>query len=60
MEIVDLRLSFREDELLDAGEEVQRLLDFDEGDLVLPPLRRILTAVDDAITTAYRRSRAAR
>jgi hypothetical protein len=48
-----LLLSFREDELLDAGEEIQRLLDLDGEDAPLPPLRRILLALDDAITAAH-------
>ena len=60
MEILDLRLSFRENELLEAGEEIARLLDLEGDDELLPPLRAILHAVDDAITAAYQLRHAAR
>lgn len=59
MEIFDLRLSFREDELREAGEDLQRLLDLDREIELVPPLRRILLALDDAVTDAYHPARAA-
>lgn len=52
MEMLDLRLRLPKDDLLDASDEVARLLDR-EYDELLPPFRRILFAIDEAITEAY-------
>jgi hypothetical protein len=53
MEMIDLRLSLAEEELMDAAENLEWLLERDGDSELLPPFRRLLLALDDAITDAY-------
>jgi hypothetical protein len=53
MSTIELRLSVDERELLDAAEDLERLLDADGDDDFAPSLRDLLVALDDAITAVY-------
>jgi hypothetical protein len=53
--MIDLRLRFAEPDLLDAAEDIERLLAAEEGSLT-PSLRDLLLAVDEAITASYARA----
>ncbi len=55
---IQLQLDVPEAELLDASDDVQRLID-GEGEFC-PPLRDLLAALDDAITVAFVEEAAAR
>ena len=50
MRVIEVRLTVPESELLDAAEDVERLLDQAAEDDLSPPLRDVLLALDDAIT----------
>jgi hypothetical protein len=51
MRTVDVRLELSEEDLLDAGEDLERLLERERD--VTPSLRSLLYALDDAITRAF-------
>ena len=52
MAMIEVHLTVDERELLDAAEDLERLLERDDDD-VAPSLRDLLVAVDDAITDVY-------
>lgn len=57
MRTIEVRLTLGEAELLEAAEDLERLLD---GENASPLLRHLLLAVDDAFTGAFARARTAR
>lgn len=57
MQKIELRVDVFEADLLDASEELRRLIDLDPE--LCPPLRGLLLGLDDAITEAFSAERAA-
>ena len=53
MRMIEVQMMVPEDVLVDAGEDVGRLLEQQAEVDVSPPLRSLLLALDDAITDAF-------
>jgi hypothetical protein len=52
MRTIEFRAAAEPAALLDASDDIQRLLDREDAE-VSPPLRTLLLALDDAITGAF-------
>ena len=57
MEKIELRIDVPEADLLDASEEIRRLIELDPE--LCSPLRGLLLGLDDSITEAFAAERAA-